>query len=284
MATFATPEEEWAAFLSGTHPHLHDASPLRFLPSSPRCRLCKAPFRGPGGLVLGRAGFAPWEKNPNICRRCFRGLTSAAKACPASGDRQVRGAEVELSMLFADVRGSSRIARSTSTLEFTRLMNRFYRTSSEVLFGADAIVEKFVGDEVVGLFVPFLAGPDHTRKAVEAGQALLRVTGHGTKDGPWVPVGAGVHRGPAFVGIVASAESSADFTALGDPVNVAAHLASQAAAGEVLVTDEAASAAALDVAVLERRHLSLKGHPVDAVVVPAGAAVVPEAAEPTTGR
>jgi adenylate cyclase len=187
-------------------------------------------------------------------------------------------------MLFADVRGSSRIARSTSTLEFTRLMNRFYRTSSEVLFGADAIVEKFVGDEVVGLFVPFLAGPDHTRKAVEAGQALLRVTGHGTKDGPWVPVGAGVHRGPAFVGIVASAESSADFTALGDPVNVAAHLASQAAAGEVLVTDEAASAAALDVAVLERRHLSLKGHPVDAVVVPAGAAVVPEAAEPTTGR
>jgi class 3 adenylate cyclase len=83
---------------------------------------------------------------------------------------------------------------------------------------------------------------------------------------------------------VASAESSADFTALGDPVNVAAHLASQAAAGEVLVTDEAASAAALDVAGLEHRHLSLKGHPVDAVVVPAGAAVVPEAAEPTTGR
>jgi adenylate cyclase len=200
------------------------------------------------------------------------------------GDAEVGGAEVELSMLFADVRGSSQIARRTPSLEFTRLMNRFYRTSSDVLFAADAIVEKFVGDEVVGLFIPFLAGPDHTRKAVEAAQALLRLTGHGSDEGPWVPLGAGVHRGRAFVGIVTSAESNADFTALGDPVNVAAHLASQAATGEVLVTGEAAAAAALDLEGLERRHLSLKGHPMDAVVVPADAVVVPAPGEPATDR
>lgn len=270
MAGFATPEEEWAAFLSGTHPHLQHSSKLRFVPSSPRCKLCKAPFRGPGGLVFRRYGFTPWEKNPNICGRCFKSLETHAKMCPSSGDTQVAGAEVELSMLFADVRGSSNIARGMSTMEFTRLMNRFYRASSDVLFAADAIVEKFVGDEVVGLFVPFLAGRDHTRKAVEAAHTLLRLTGHGTDDGPWVPLGAGVHVGWAFVGVVASADSSADFTALGDPVNVAAHLASQAAIGEVLVTDGAAAAAALDVEGLERRHLSLKGHPVDAVVVTAG--------------
>lgn len=269
MAEFATAEEEWAAFLSGTHPHLQHPSPLRFVPSSPRCKLCKAPFRGPGGLVFRRYGYAPWPKNPNICGRCFKGLSAQAKECPGSEDTQVGGAEVELSMLFADVRGSSRIARGMPAMEFTRLMNRFYRTSSDVLFAADAIVEKFVGDEVVGLFVPFLAGPDHTRKAVDAARELLRLTGHGTDDGPWVPLGAAVHRGRAFVGIVASADSNADFTALGDPVNVAAHLGSQAAIGEVLVTDEAAAAAELDVEGLERRHLSLKGHPVDAVVVPA---------------
>jgi adenylate cyclase len=284
MAEFATPEEEWAAFLSGTHPHLQHQSMMRFVPSSPRCKLCKAPFRGPGGLVFRRYGYTPWEKNPNICGRCFKTLEFHAKACPGSGDNEVAGAEVELSMLFADVRGSSTIARGMPALEFTRLMNRFYRASSDVLFAADAIVEKFVGDEVVGLFVPFLAGPDHTRKAVEAAQALLRLTGHGSDDGPWVPLGAGVHRGRAFVGVVASGESSADFTALGDPVNVAAHLASQAAIGEVLVTDEAAAAAELDLEGLERRHLSLKGHLVDAVVVPAGAVVVPAGTEPTAGR
>jgi adenylate cyclase len=284
MAGYATPEEEWAALLSGTHPHLQHSSPLRFLPSAPRCRLCKAPFRGLGGRVLRRYGFGPWEKNPNICGRCFRGFATHARSCPVLGDAEVGGAEVEISMLFADVRGSSQIARRTPTLEFTRLMNRFYRTSSDVLFAADAIVEKFVGDEVVGLFIPFLAGPDHTRKAVEAAQALLRLTGHGSDEGPWVPLGAGVHRGRAFVGIVTSAESNADFTALGDPVNVAALLASQAATGEVLVTDEAAAAAALDLEGLERRHLSLKGHPVDAVVVPVDAVVVPAPVEPATGR
>jgi adenylate cyclase len=254
------------------------------VPSSPRCKLCKAPFKGPGGLVFRRYGFAPWEKNPNICGRCFKGLSSQARACPSSGqDAEVAGAEVELSMLFADVRGSSKIAREMSTLEFTRLMNRFYRTSSNALFAADAIIEKFVGDEVVGLFLPFLAGQDHTRKAVEAAQALLRATGHGTTDGPWVPLGAGVHSGRAFVGIVGSAESSAEFTALGDPVNVAAHLASQAAIGEVLVTDRAAEVAAIDVGGLEHRHLSLKGHPVDAVVLTAATGDLGVRAEPAPG-
>jgi adenylate cyclase len=271
MAAFATPQEEWSAFLSGTHPHQDHASPFRFVPSSPRCRLCKAPFRGVGGSVFRRYGYTPWEKNPNICGRCFKAIENQAKGCPTSEDHQIAGAEVEISMLFADVRGSSKIARTMPVMEFTRLMNRFYRASSDVLFAADAIVEKFVGDEVVGLFIPFLAGPDHTRKAVDAAQALLRSTGHGTSEGPWVPLGAGVHRGKAFVGIVSSAGSTADFTALGDPVNVAAHLASQAAIGEVLVTDPAAEAAALEVGTLEHRHLSLKGHPVDAVVLVADA-------------
>jgi adenylate cyclase len=178
----------------------------------------------------------------------------------------VAGAEVEISMLFADIRGSSKIARQMPVMEFTHLMKRFYSVSSDVLFAADAVVEKFVGDEVVALFVPFLAGDDHARVAVDAARALLSATGHGSPEGPWVPLGAGVHTGRAFVGIVSSGGTS-DFTALGDPVNVAAHLASQAAIGEVLVTDASASAAAVELDGLERRHLSLKGHPVDAIVI-----------------
>ena len=93
--------------------------------------------------------------------------------CPGDPDgAEVRGAEVELSMLFADIRGSSKLARQLSSLEFTQLMDRFYRASSEVLVEHDAIIEKFVGDEVVGLFLPFLAGPDHAARAVEAARAL----------------------------------------------------------------------------------------------------------------
>jgi adenylate cyclase len=269
MASYATPEEEWGALLSGTHPHLQDKSPLRFVPSNPRCKLCSAPFGRPGAFVLRRYGYSPWEKNPRICGRCFKNIGAAAKMCPTSeDDRGVNGAEVELTMLFADVRGSSKLARQMPTREFTRLMNRFYSVSKDVLVEADAIIEKFVGDAVVALFLPFMTGPEHARRGVDAAEALLLATGHSGGE-PWVPLGAGVHTGTAFVGIVGS-KSSSDFTALGDPVNIAAHLASQAAAGEILVTDAAAEAAGMKQDDLERRHVSLKGHPVDALVLPVG--------------
>ena len=267
MANYTNAEEEWHDFLSGTHPHLQDKSPLRFIPSNPRCKLCRAPFGAPGSLILRRFGYGPWDKNPKICGRCLKGLEVVAKACPgALEDREIGGAEVEVSMLFADVRGSSKLARQMPVLDFTRLMNRFYRVSGEVLFEADGIIEKFVGDEVVALFLPFLAGSEHTRRAVEAAEGLLRATGHGSTDGPWLPLGAGVHTGSAFVGIVHSG-GSAQFTALGDPVNIAAHLAAQAAIGEILVTTDAASAASIQDEGRERRSLSLKGHPVDAMVI-----------------
>lgn len=268
MATsYATPEEEWAALLGGTHPHLQHASPFRLIPSSPRCKLCKVPFRAPGGLIMRPFGFRPWPKNPHICGRCFSGFDTQAKMCRfADGPEQVRGAEVEISMLFADIRGSSRIAQTMSSMEFTRLLDRFYRASNEVLIGHEAIVEKFVGDEVVGLFVPFLAGPEHARVAVETARDLLRATGHGSDQGPWVPLGAGVHTGRTFVGIV-GAETAADFTALGDPMNLAAHLASQAGPGEILVTNAAAAASGLASEGLEHRSVPLKGRSADAFVL-----------------
>jgi adenylate cyclase len=256
---YASPQEEWHDLLSGTHPICVRGTPLRFIPSRPRCRLCRAPFGAPGSFVLKRYGFTPWAKNPRMCSRCFQSLGSHAALCPRADDgEEVRGAEVDITMLFADVRGSSKLARQMPVFDFTRLMNRFYGVSRQVLIEHDAIIEKVVGDEIVALFIPFLAGTEHAKRAVEAAAALLRATGHGDPDGPWVPLGAGVHMGKAFVGIVGQDESS-DFTALGDPVNIAARLASAAGAGELLVSSAAASAAGLDTTPLERRALELRG-------------------------
>jgi len=204
-----------------------------------------------------------------MCARCFDGLGGHAAMCPPSeGGEDVRGAEIDITMLFADVRGSSKLARAMPVLDFTRLMSRFYQVSRDVLIEHDAIIEKFVGDEVVALFIPFMAGPEHVKQAVDAAQALFLATGHGSAEGPWVPLGAGIHTGPAFVGMVGKNESS-DFTALGDPVNIAAHLASQAAIGEILLTDPVIEGAGLLGAGLERRHVLLKGHPIDTLVLPA---------------
>ena len=139
-------------------------------------------------------------------------------------------------------------------------MNRFYEAAIDVLVQADAFIDKLVGDEVTALFIPGFAGKEHARRAVDAGQALLRVTGHGEPGGPWVPVGVGIHTGTAWVGsIVGASGAGADFTALGDNVNVTARLASKAGAGEVLVSEATCDAARIETEGLEKRELELKG-------------------------
>jgi adenylate cyclase len=262
MPKFASQEEEWRAYLNGTHPGIRlGQHTFRYIPSSPRCKMCSAPFSGLGRLIFRPLGFAPWDKNPNLCTQCVTALNK----------QEVSGAEVEISFLFADVRRSSDLARRVGTMEFTKLMQRFYTEATSILLADDAVIEKFVGDEVVGFFMPLLTGPNHAAAAVHAAEDLLLGTGHGEADGPWLPLGAGVHTGVAFVGMV-SRGSSSDFTAFGDPINLAAHVAAQAAPGEILVTDTAAAAAGLATDGLEKRELSLKGHPARAFVVrvPAG--------------
>jgi adenylate cyclase len=136
-------------------------------------------------------------------------------------------------------------------------MARFYGTAAKVVDRWDGIVDKFVGDEVVALFVPGFAGDDHAADAIAAARDLLRETGNDGLD-PWIAVGAGVHTGVAYVGTIGEGDAR-DFTALGDAANTAARLASSAGAGEILVSSAAAAAAKLHTAGLEARSLTLRG-------------------------
>ncbi len=184
--------------------------------------------------------------NPHMCNACFVNL-----------QRHHGGAEIDGSLLFADIRGSTTLAESMSPGAFRDLLDRFYTTATKVVFDHDGAIDKFVGDELVAMFFPLLSGERHAERAVEAAQALLRATGHADPGGPWLPVGAGVNSGRVWFGAVGDGDHT-ELTALGDRVNVTARLASAAQAGEVLVTTEAASAAGLD-PTLERRSLELKG-------------------------
>ena len=77
--------------------------------------------------------------------------------------------------------------------------------------------------------------------------------------GPWLDIGIGVHSGISFVGTVAVGGEVTDFTALGDPVNTAARLASAAGPGEVLISEDALANAEFSGETLERRELTLRG-------------------------
>lgn len=244
-------EEGWRSFLEkGEYEkEVRQRRLFRHLPTDPRCKFCNAPFHGVGGmLVRVLLDKGPSTLNPRLCNVCER---YAAE--------NLGGVEIELSMLFADVRGSTTLAEQMSTAEFSRLISRFYEVATDVMIHSDALVDKLIGDEVTGIYTPGFAGSDHARVAVEAAKLMLTVTGHSDPEGPWVPVGAGVHTGEAFVGAVGSEQGLTDITALGDTPNTASRLASSAAEGEIIVSEDTAEAAGLEIAGLERRRLELKG-------------------------
>jgi len=222
---------------------------FKVLPGSPRCKNCYAPFQGAGGRVVRLVyGKRPSNLNPQLCN-----------VCEDFSRRYQGGAEIELSLLFADVRGSTTIAEGMSPTDYGRLVNRFYKVTTEVMVKSDALIDKIIGDQAAGMYVPGIAGPDHARRAIEAAQEMLRITGHGSSDGPWVPLGVGVHTGIAYVGAVGSEEGSVDITVLGDAANSAARLSTNAGIGEILISDSAYSAAGIGADDLEQRSLELKG-------------------------
>ena len=256
--------EMWRSILTGDDPSLPALRRrFRWLPSDPRCKICAAPFRGPGRLVTRLMMHGQSSSNPMLCNLCFGSLRKGPG-----------GAEIEISVLFADIRGSTGIAERTSAGEFRRLVQRFYFRAAKAIHEHDGIVDKFLGDGIMALFIPVVTGEMHAIRAIEAGEALLRDVADRELVAGGVRVGVGVHTGEAFVGTVGS-DDRLDFTALGDTVNVAARLGSDAGAGELLVSS-VAWAAAGRAGVAERRGLTVKGReePLEVVVLREDAAAV----------
>lgn len=246
-----TPQQAMQGFLSGDAPGLaRSRRVFRRVPSSPHCKLCAAPFEGPGGAVLRHVGFARFPGNPAICGKCIKSLNKMG----------IYGAEIPVSLLFADIRGSTSISESMGAMEFRAFLDRFYRVASAAILGNDGIVDKFVGDEVIGLFFRGISGTQHAAAAIHAAYALLDAVGRGdASDRGAIPVGAAVHTGEAYVGSTGAEGAVNDFTALGDVVNTTARLASEAVAGELLISEDAAAAAGVEVQIQTRKTISIRG-------------------------
>lgn len=220
---------------------------FRHLPTAPRCKACQAPFAGPFAPLLRLLRFKPWQLNRQLCHHCFHGI-----------DKERGGAEVPVSLLFADVRGSTTIAETMSARDFRSVLDRFYK----MVFGAvdrnQGVIDHLAGDGVMALWTQRFGGEQHPRHAVTAGRQLVTdLTTDRVLQGR-IPVGVGVHTGTAWVGVVG--ESGAhDFTVLGDPPNTVARLGSSAMSGELIISRATAEAAGVDTSTLEERLLELKG-------------------------
>jgi adenylate cyclase len=255
------PGDELRAVLMGEHRGLSRfRNKLKRLPSPPRCKLCNAPFEGAGGAVLRHLGFARYRGNPALCQNCIRQFTQ----------KGIRGAEIPATLLFVDIRGSTTIGEHLPPKEFHDFLERFYAIGSRAILDHDGLVDKLVGDEVIGLFFGGVSGPAHARAALDAATDLMARAGRhdATPQGP-IPVGGAVHTGDAYVGPTGPVDAVEDFTALGDVVNTTARLAAAAGAGELLVSAAAADATGGLPPDADRRTLQIRGREatIDVVVL-----------------
>src|SRR5215208_1016471 len=217
---------------------------LRVMPRDPRCKFCNAPFQGIGGMVV-RVLFGKRRSalNPRYCNLC----EIASQEFPG-------GAEVEMSMLFADVRGSTALSETMSPTEFSQLINRFYTAATKIIIDEDGLVEKLAGDSGAAFWGAGFAGPDYVGRTIKVAQNLQKAMERQN-----IPIGVGVHAGVAYFGAMGTADGLTEISAIGDEVNLAARLASKAAASEIIVSEQALKKANIDGSKLEARSLELKG-------------------------
>jgi adenylate cyclase len=161
------------------------------------------------------------------------------------------GAEIDLAVMFVDIRGSTALGEQMGPREFAGLLDQFYGIASEAVVAHKGVIDKMIGDEVMALFVPSTVGGDLCQAAVDIVRAA-----RGIGDG--VPVGVGIHFGPAYVGKVGT-ENVNDFTAVGDTVNTTARLQGQAKVGEIVMSEAVYGSVSESYPEMESSTIEVKG-------------------------
>jgi len=146
----------------------------------------------------------------------------------------------EISVVFADMRGYTRLAEQLAPDELVRLLNSYLNVLTEAIWQEEGTVTMFIGDALMAIFNAPLPQPDHMERAVRAAwamrQALERHSGDLMSPGAAVEYGVGVHTGLAVVGNIGARDRLQNYTAVGDAVNTAQRLQSNASANQILLS------------------------------------------------
>ena len=171
------------------------------------------------------------------------------------------GASQTITILFADIRGFTRISEHAPAEKIVNLLNRYFSAMTDIIFAHGGTLDKYLGDGLMALFGAPTATPDDASNALNAAVAmqrrLLGINRELHDEGlPEIGVGMGLHTGEAIVGYIGSDRRS-EYTAIGDTVNTSSRLESNARGGEILISDATAQAA----------HSRYKLKPRDAIMV-----------------
>jgi adenylate cyclase len=157
------------------------------------------------------------------------------------------GVNQTLTVLFADIRGFTRLSEHAAPERVVQLLNNYFTAMSDVIFAHGGTLDKYLGDGLMALFGAPTASPDDACNAVAASvqmqrqmeeiNAQLRAEGLAK-----IAIGIGLHTGVATVGYIGS-ERRSEYTAIGDTVNLAARLEQNALPGQIILSDATARAA-----------------------------------------
>ena len=180
-----------------------------------------------------------------------------------------------VTVVFADVVGSTTLGESLDPEDLRRLLSRFYEIARSVVEGHAGTLEKFIGDAAMAIFGLPQAHDDDARRAVAAALELRDRVREDSALGDQLPIRVGINTGE----VVASRERGrGDFIVTGDAVNIAARLQQAADPWQILVSARTASATAAAYELGPPQDLELKGK---ALAVVARAVVGHSTASPT---
>lgn len=227
-------EELWKQVFGEGHPVLVKKQ-RRFIrwPNDPRCKLCYAPFAGFGGFMFRLTGLMPSDRNPHYCNKCDGFL----QAFPG-------GAEVEMTVLILDIRGSVDLSNRISPKEYAKTVNKMREITSGVIAENKGFILEFQGDSVVAVFPPGFTGPDHAAMGMSAARGILKQSLKIDGSEEALAIGVGVHTGTVYICTVTAAGGNMQGVSIfGQDVNFVARLAAHASAREALISPSTYSAA-----------------------------------------
>ena len=167
-----------------------------------------------------------------------------------------------ITVLFADIRGFTRISEHAPPEKIVQLLNRYFSAMTDIIFAHGGTLDKYLGDGLMALFGAPTTTPKDAANAIAAAVAMQRrmlsINDELHAEGfPEIGIGIGLHTGEVTVGYIGS-ERRSEYTAIGDAVNTASRLESNAKAGEILVSEVTAKAAHSRYQLAAREPISVK--------------------------
>lgn len=156
------------------------------------------------------------------------------------------GVNQTITVLFADIRGFTRISEHAPPEKIVSMLNRYFSAMTDIIFAHGGTLDKYLGDGLMALFGAPAVTPEDAANAINAAVAMQRrILGFNQElrdEGlTTIGVGIGLHTGEVTVGYIGS-ERRSEYTAIGDAVNTASRLESNAKGGEILISEATAKA------------------------------------------